>query len=171
MHSNRFARLLVLLALGSALVASLACGSGGDKVKPEPDPEHEGPAEAGVVHTPPPGAATVNVALSESILAPDVATVLAGQIYLLANNIGGEAHEVVVVKTDLAEDALPVKGGHVDEDKIDVIGEVEQFAPGSKASGVFDLEPGKYVLICNVAGEDGAEGHYQKGMHAAFTVQ
>jgi len=27
-----------------------------------------------------------------------------------------------------------------------------------------DLAPGKYVLICNVA------GHYQLGMHISFTV-
>ena len=172
---NRLAGLVFFVLLGGALLASLgvACGSG-TKVEPEPDPEPGANAEPGVVQTPPPGATQVNVTLSEFILTPDVATALAGQVYFLATNAGGEAHEMVVIKTDLAPDQLPNDDGRVPEDDVDMIGEIEPFAPGSEASIVFDLEPGQYALICNIVEEEAggkSESHYLEGMYAAFTVE
>src|SRR3972149_10925355 len=109
---SRFARLLFLLVLGAALTALLgvACG-GGTKVDPEPDPEPGANAEPGIVQTPPPGATQVNVEMSEFTLTPDVATAPSGQVYFLATNAGGEAHEGVVIKTDLAPGQPPHHGG------------------------------------------------------------
>jgi uncharacterized cupredoxin-like copper-binding protein len=168
--------LLTLLVLATTLIASLAiaCGDGGTEVEPEPDPEPESEAPAGVVLTPPPGATEVNVTLSEFILAPDVESVPAGEVYFLATNAGGEAHEMVVVKSDLAPDALPNDDGRVPEDEVDMIGEIEPFAPGSDASVAFDLEPGKYVLLCNIVEEEASgktESHYLEGMYTGFTVE
>jgi hypothetical protein len=81
----------------------------------------------------------------------------------------------VVIHTDLAPDALPTADdGSVDEagEGIEVIGEIEEFAPGESQTGTFDLAAGSYVLICNVVEEEEGEveAHYHLGMHAAFTV-
>lgn len=89
----------------------------------------------------------------------------AGLVTFTAKNEGATPHELVVIKSDLAPDALPVTGGLVDESAVDFIGEIEEFPAGESQTAAFELEAGKYVLICNVA------GHYQLGMHAAFTVE
>lgn len=51
-----------------------------------------------------------------------------------------------------------------------VIGEIEEFAPGTMAEVTLDLPEGSYVLFCNVLENGETEGHYQKGMRIAFTV-
>lgn len=174
----RPAALLLALVLAAALVAtlSIACGSGGTKVEPvaDPEPGAGNSPEAGVVHTPPADATQVAVTLKEWSVDTDRATVPAGTAYFLATNAGGEAHEFVVIRTDLAPGALPQKNGKVPEDDVDMLGEIEPFSPGSKASIALELEPGNYVLICNrteVEKDGEVESHYLKGMHTAFTVQ
>ena len=170
---RRLPPLLLALLPPAAFVAALnmACGAG-TKVEPVPDPE-PGTPEAGVVQTPPPGAATLEVTLTEWAITAQPA-VAAGDVYFLATNAGGEAHEMVVIKTDLAPDALPETNGKVPEDEVDLIGEIEPFSPGSSASTVLELEPGSYVLLCNVVkvAEDGEiVSHYLEGMRTALTVQ
>ena len=100
----------------------------------------------------------------------------AGAISIKAENAGKENHEVVIVKGDSA-DALPKDAdGGLDEDKLaegDLIGEIEPFAGGKVCSGVFKMEAGKYVLLCNITetepnGEK--ESHLNEGMHTEFTV-
>ena len=110
--------------------------------------------------------ATVNVELGEFTLVPDVSSVAAGDIEFVATNIGDIEHELVVLKTDLAPDALPVADGRVTESApgIDEIGEIETFAAGTTESATFALAAGNYVLICNIV------DHYEAGMTAAFTV-
>ncbi|RKT99260.1 hypothetical protein C7H84_32600 [Burkholderia sp. Nafp2/4-1b] len=73
-------------------------------------------------------------------------------------------HELVVIKTDLSDDALPVGKGLVMEHKLRKVGEVEDIAPGQSKRASFKLSPGHYVLICN------KPGHYEAGMHAALVV-
>src|SRR3990172_4118374 len=49
----------------------------------------------------------------------------------------------------------------------------ETFAPGGTETASFDLEPGNYVLICNVLHEEESgevHRHYQLGMRTAFEV-
>jgi len=110
--------------------------------------------------------ATVNVDLDEWSIAPDVSSVAAGDIEFVAANIGAVEHELVILKTDLAADALPVSGGRVDEHGagVEEIGEIEEFGAGATESATFTLAAGDYVLICNIA------GHYEEGMTAAFAV-
>jgi uncharacterized cupredoxin-like copper-binding protein len=166
----RRARFALFLTIAATL--AFACG-GGTKVEPVPDPE-PGTPKAGVVQTPPPGAATLEVTLKEWAITTDQPAVAAGEVYFLATNAGGEAHEMVVIKTDLAPDALPETDGKVPEDEIDLIGEISPFSPGSSASTVLELEPGNYVLICNVvkqAGDGEIKSHYLEGMYTALTVE
>ena len=73
-------------------------------------------------------------------------------------------HELVVLKTNLADNALPVRKGQVLESRLRNIGEVEDIAPGKSKRVSFKLAPGHYVLICN------KPGHYEAGMHTALVV-
>ena len=138
-------------------------GSPQPEADPEADPEPG--VEPGVVETPPPGAPQVKVTLAEWVIARDVDSVEAGETYFLADNAGpNDAHEFVVIKTDLAPGELPVEDGTVPPYKVDFVGAIPPFAPGSAASIVLDLEPGNYALICNIA------AHYGQGMHTSFTA-
>jgi uncharacterized cupredoxin-like copper-binding protein len=91
-----------------------------------------------------------------------------GSVQLNVSNQGALPHELVIMQTDKAPDALlyddanhrVVESAQGQED----VGEVEAIDPGTSKSGSFDLAPGKYVLICNIA------DHYKAGMLTAFTV-
>jgi hypothetical protein len=122
------------------------------------------------------GGGTVAVTLQEYAVLPEEDSIGAGEVTFEAENTGpDDDHEFVVIRTDLAPDALPTaEDGSVDEsgEGIEVIGEIEEFPPGTTESATFDLEAGAYVLICNVVEEtdEGVEAHYSLGMHAAFEV-
>ncbi len=149
----------LLFALGIlALTLLAACGS---ETSPEPaattEPVAPEPAETVL--------STVSATLSEWTVVVDVATVPAGEVTFNVENAGAIPHELVVVRSDLAEGALPVADGRVVESEIDIAGEVEEFAAGTTESATFTLEAGSYVLICNIP------AHYTQGMHTAFTVE
>jgi len=132
------------------------------------------PAEPGVVEAKPDDATQVDVTLREWAIVPAQASVEAGKVYFLAENAGPEdAHELVIIKTDLAPDALPVEDHKVPEDQVDIVEEIEPFAANSSASKTVELSRGTYVLICNITEvEDGeTESHYEEGMRVAFTVE
>lgn len=149
-----------------ALTAGAAAACGGE--------EEEGGGAGG-------GGTTVTVTLGEWIVEPDPDSAPAGEITFRADNEGTMEHELVIIKTDLAPDALPTnEDGTVNEDAegLEVIDEIEEFEAGGSESLTVTLEPGKYVLICNIGPSSGEEAghmehdaHYKEGMHAAFTVQ
>ncbi len=122
------------------------------------------------------GGGTVAVTLQEWAVVPGQASVPAGKVTFDVKNSGpNDPHELVILKTDLAAEALPTNAdGKVEEEAsgIEMIGEIEEIDPGASASGTFDLKPGKYVLICNIVEEEGAEkeAHYHLGMRVPFTV-
>ncbi|HEX7173039.1 MAG TPA: hypothetical protein VF365_10575 [Candidatus Limnocylindria bacterium] len=119
---------------------------------------------------------TVDVSLREFSIAPSVASVPAGTVTFEVTNDGpNDVHEFVVVRTDLAPDALPTDGdGAVLEDGegMEVIDEIEDLAVGASETLALELEAGSYVLICNIVEleEGGTEAHYALGMRSAFTV-
>jgi uncharacterized cupredoxin-like copper-binding protein len=157
--------LVILVGGGLAALALTVAACGGDSNK-------ENATQQGSASS---TSSTVNVSLSEWSIVPDKASVLAGRVTFNARNDskGDHEHEMVVVRTDLDPSALPVAEGEVDENQIQVIGEIEGIAPGATGSVTLDLQPGKYVLICNLV-EQGADGnvdrHYQFGMRTAFEV-
>ncbi len=130
---------------------------------------------AGLVEPAPEGAAEVSVVLREWAVEPAESSVAAGEVYFLAQNEGpDDAHELVIIKSDLPVDELPTDDrGFVPEDQVEFIGEIEAFAPASSASGVFTLEPGRYILICNIVELEGGEweSHYLEGMRVEFTAR
>jgi hypothetical protein len=123
------------------------------------------------------GGGTLEVTLQEFSVIPAEESVSAGEVTFDVTNDGpDDPHELVVIRTDLAPDALPTTDeGGVDEEGegIEVIGEIEEFPPGESQSGSFDLDAGSYVLICNIVEEeDGVvEAHYQQGMRTALAVE
>ncbi|MBI4570797.1 MAG: hypothetical protein HY723_02520 [Chloroflexi bacterium] len=115
--------------------------------------------------------APVDVSLLEYTVAPDPASVAAGPVTFNANNIGGVDHQLVIIRSDLAPDALPTaEDGSADEagEGIEVLGKIENLAAGDTGAVTLDLDAGAYVLICNIVDAGGA--HYNLGMTAAFTV-
>lgn len=112
------------------------------------------------------GAATVDVALAEWSVTPSTITAAPGSVTFGVSNTGTTVHELIVVKTDLLADALPVAGAKVDEAGLTVVDEVEDVAAGTTADlALTGLAAGHYVLFCNI------EGHYSQGMHADFDVK
>jgi len=177
---------LFLLGTGLLVAAislgAIACGDDDDDGG---DGGDQPTATESAAETPEEG--VINVNLTEYIVAPSPESAPAGTVTFTAKNIGGEDHELVVIKTDLAEDELPTsEDGGVDEagEGIDVIGEIEEFPAGEEQTASFELEAGAYVLICNIvetavvhegdatpSEPDGEPfSHYAEGMHAAFTV-
>jgi hypothetical protein len=162
----------------AAAVLGAACNDDNDNGEPAAETPMETPMET-PIETPmeTPMASTVEVNLTEWTVAPDPESVAAGTVTFNAHNIGGEEHELVVFKTDLAPDALPANDdGSANEagEGVELIGEIEEFASQTDASASFELAPGNYVLICNVVTQSETSAnpvsHYANGMRTAFTV-
>ena len=107
----------------------------------------------------------IAVSLKEWSIELSAPTARAGALVFNARNEGKVPHDLVVVRTDLAPNALPTTSGLVDETKVTVVARTDQLTPGDGKRLSVELSAGKYVLICNVI------GHYNSGQFAAFTVQ
>ncbi len=120
---------------------------------------------------PGPQAGAVGVVLDEWSIAPDVSTVKAGSVTFEAKNEGAVPHELEVfsIGEDVDIAALPVEASKAEAEQAgaEEIGEIEpeDLPGGGEAEATFDLEPGRYLLICNIA------GHYEQGMYAELTVE
>jgi uncharacterized cupredoxin-like copper-binding protein len=118
---------------------------------------------------------TVGVTLREFAVEPAQSSAPAGEVTFEVRNEGpNDPHELVVIRTDLAPDALPTDDrGVVDEEGegIEVVDEVEEIPVGGSATLTVELDPGSYVLICNIYDEEEQEAHYAQGMRTAFTVE
>jgi hypothetical protein len=118
------------------------------------------------------GATPVAITMTEWKVAPSSASAPAGKVTFTAKNDGVQTHELVLFKTDLAPDKLPLdEEGAVDERGagIELIDEVEDVEAGTSKSFEADLKPGNYLLVCNLV--DKAEKHFEHKMYAPFTVK
>lgn len=145
---------LLFLAIVSAalLTGLLAAACGGE----------EKPAAAQAAE-----ASTVRVTASEWSLAPSVTSVKAGDVTFEVTNQGRADHEVVVLKSDLAANALMIKanGAEVDESASgQIMGELKDIGPSQTNTVTLNLAPGRYVLVCNII------GHYHAGMVTVLEV-
>jgi hypothetical protein len=148
--------ILRMAAFVSVAFAAASCG-GGD------GPEPEGPATV------------VQMRLGEYTIVPDVDPVNAGPIVFELRNSGPtKEHELYIIRTDLAPDGLPTKDdGSADLDDLDVVSHVGSLRIGNPVKVNTVVEPGRYVLICNLV-DDGADGspesHYAQRMHSVLTA-
>jgi len=122
------------------------------------------------------GSKSVNVMLQEFSITLDRDSAHPGNVTFDVSNVGEDEHEFLVIRTDLAPDALPTEeNGSYEEDGEGTVllDEIESITPGNHAELTLDLEAGSYVLICNMVHveDDGeVEVHYALGMRTAFTV-
>ena len=86
---------------------------------------------------------------------------------LVVHNRGPDAHELIVVRARDSHLPLRPDGSTVDEDALKraTVGVLEPGAPGSRVSCCVHLRPGRYMLICNMA------GHFLGGMHTELVVR
>lgn len=108
------------------------------------------------------------VTMTDSSLQPSVGSIASGQVTFTVTNSGTMEHEFVVLKTDLAPNALPLQpDATAIEDNTDVhhMDELASLQPGETKTLTLKLTPGEYVLLCNFP------GHYLAGMYASFNVQ
>ena len=155
------------LGITVALLALAACVGAQAAVAPSPDKVVVKTIGAQAAILPPKATPAVHVTLSEWHVKASVALVPAGPVTVEVANKGAIPHQVVVLKTDLAPEALvKATGGYkIDEETSGKDFGVVQVQPGITQSGIFKLVPGKYVLICNIP------AHYQQGMYAALEVK
>lgn len=109
---------------------------------------------------------SVHVSLNEWSITPDAAVLAAGKVTFNVSDDGKAIHEMILVKSDMDPANLPVTRSHVDEPSIgQKVGELEGLHAGDNKSATWDLKPGTYILICNLA------NHYTKGMVAQVQVK
>jgi uncharacterized cupredoxin-like copper-binding protein len=96
------------------------------------------------------------------------ATVKAGEVTLHAVNMSKDLeHELIIAPLGNAGKSLPYKteSQSVDEEAAKALGEVEERQPGESGDLTAELQPGKYILFCNVP------GHFMAGMWAVLSVE
>ncbi len=114
---------------------------------------------------------TISVDLKEWAFDASSTSAPAGKVTFRAKNKGKEVHELVLFKSDLAPADLPVdEEGAVDEAGVGVelIDEVENVKAGQTKEFAVDLQPGKYVMACNLI--ENGQRHFKNAMYASFTV-
>jgi uncharacterized cupredoxin-like copper-binding protein len=84
----------------------------------------------------------------------------AGKVTFVVRNVGTVEHEMVVIRRDAG--ALPVHAYRASE--TGAFDEVEELERGKSGRLTVALKPGRYLLVCNIA------GHYQLGMSTVLKV-
>jgi len=133
----------------------------------------ESTGEASVVEPTPDGATPPAGGVNVSLIDPswgvtvDPASTGAGEVTFAVTNDGTLVHNFNAVKSDLDPASLPYDEDNfqVDETQVDIIAKSANLPAGQSEDVTAQLEPGAYVLFCNVP------AHYEAGMHTAFTVQ
>ena len=121
--------------------------------------------------------APITLVFKDFSIDPHTNRAKAGRLALEAVNEGRSLHELVILKTDLTPAALPRKEAtplqgmptqylvNEDDPQIQTIDEIEEFPSGTSQKKTVVLEPGPYVLFCNIP------GHYDKGMYASLHIE
>ena len=158
-----------LFALLSLLLFVAACnGDDGDADPTATEPAVADPTAAEPTAGEPAGSeTTIDVSLREFVVEPSIHTAPAGTITFNVTSDASIFHNLKVIATDLAPDALPVDDAlfAVDEEQVDVVASTADLDPGEQETLTVELAAGSYVLICNI------QGHYDGGMTVAFTVE
>jgi uncharacterized cupredoxin-like copper-binding protein len=164
MHRSYW-RSAILVPLAAITLFAVACSSGNSSSDIAPAPVG-GTASSGSSGSAG-SSSTVGATEKDFAITLDSSTAATGAVNFHVSNEGPATHEFVVIKTNDAPDALPLdSSGNVDETAKGVaqVGLIQDITPGSSKDLPIDLQPGKYVVICNLP------GHYKLGMNAGLTV-
>lgn len=110
------------------------------------------------------GGTPIAVDITDTSFDLDASSADAGPISFLIENTGGQVHEFEVFAGAEPGQVLPLQNGVADTTGLSVVDEVEDIVPGASTELNVDLEPGTYLLICNLP------AHYAAGNWAEFTV-
>lgn len=114
-------------------------------------------------------ATKVDATLKEMSIELSQTTVPAGPVQFVVKNAGKVPHEFVVLKNDLTDKKLPMKGDKLDEDAkgLKNMGEIgeDKLKSGVTETLNANLTPGKYLIVCNV------QNHFKRGMKTELTVK
>jgi uncharacterized cupredoxin-like copper-binding protein len=116
---------------------------------------------------PPAGAGTaVGVTERDFHISSTTATVPAGDVVLRVHNAGPDQHELILATDRTGRLPFRADGFTVNEEEIQNTepGVLEPGQPGTTRYLKVHLNPGRYVLFCNMA------GHYMAGMYTTLTV-
>jgi uncharacterized cupredoxin-like copper-binding protein len=163
---------LVACSTGQASPSSSAVAASPAAASPSPtvaSPSVEAPSAGGSA-----AATMVDVKLQEWSINPTATSAPAGPIVFNVTNTGpADVHEFVVLKTDLDPGALPTDAtGKAVEEALGIEGvdEVENLAVGKTQQLTVNLQPGNYVLVCNIYDATTKEAHYKLGMRIGLKV-
>ena len=167
--SNRRVPMWQTAAMGMVAVSAITGGA----IWAAVDDRDEGHEPPGVNGEPTPGVTVEDGTILVGLVDPDwavtasPATVSAGDLTITVTNKGSLIHNLRVIRTDLGADELPFDstGFAVDEENLNVVLSVSELRSGESEDIDVTLEPGGYVLLCNVP------GHYDSGMRVAITVE
>jgi uncharacterized cupredoxin-like copper-binding protein len=108
----------------------------------------------------------LKIGMGDYFFSPAAATASAGKLSLSTVNRGKLPHELVLAQTNLPAGKLPtLPDGSVNEEALKSPGEIPDVAVGATKSTNLDLQPGRYVVFCNLP------GHYAAGQYADLTVK
>jgi uncharacterized cupredoxin-like copper-binding protein len=110
--------------------------------------------------------ATASISLTEWKVVVN-GTIKSGTTDLTIKDVGVAAHEFLVFKSDLDPSAYPTdKDGNIEEEGagVELVSDGENIDPGGSQTRTIDLEPGKYLFVCNIP------GHFKQGMYTVVTV-
>jgi hypothetical protein len=101
------------------------------------------------------------------------APVEGGPLQWRVTNEGTEPHQALVVRlpdgvSEFGERAW-LEHGRIGPEPGERAGGLETIAPGADASFRTDLKPGKYLLLCTMAEDEGR--HYELGMIYHFVIE
>ena len=121
---------------------------------------------------------TVTASLQEWEITLNKNTVKSGEIDFEIRNSGKDTHEIVFVKLDADQDISSIpraKFNTADAQWLTprTVGELEDIEPGQIKKISLRLQPGRYLIICNILekeNDDTMEAHFDKGMHSLLIV-
>jgi uncharacterized cupredoxin-like copper-binding protein len=157
-------RSFVLSAVGLVAMAAVAVGCSDDKKSSSTATTAGGgditvPTDTGTAVA----VFAADISDTSQTLTATPGSVPAGKVTFTFTNTGTKQHEMIVLKTDEAVDALVVGADDkVSEDAS--VGEISETDAGKIVTKTFDLPAGNYILVCNIA------KHYAQGMRVGFTV-
>ena len=108
----------------------------------------------------------VSVTLTDTGVTLGQSSINSGPVTFKVKNAGSIEHELVVVRTDIAQDKIQPNTDEPSKmSEEGTQGESGDLEAGLTKDFTLNLSAGKYVLMCN------QPGHYMAGMHIAFVVR